>query len=234
MKTSCSRFRLFVFAFAAALLPLRAANESPSPAASDLGNTAGQISTSSGKVDINTADSAALEKLPGIGTEFANAIIASRPYKSVDDLARVPGLGPERIKALRGRVTASAVKPTASKPDASRVSEASRPATVNAGKAISRDAVTESYERTVEKNSARTNERPRDEHGRFVSSPGAADRVNLNTATKEELEALPEIGPVKAQAIIDARPFSKAEEVMRVSGIKTATYEAIKDKITVR
>ena len=59
-------------------------------------------------------------------------------------------------------------------------------------------------------------------------------RVNLNTASLQELEALPEIGPVKAQAIIDARPFSSVEDVMRVKGIKEGTFDAIKDRITVR
>ena len=58
--------------------------------------------------------------------------------------------------------------------------------------------------------------------------------VNLNTASKEQLEALPGIGPTKAQAIIDGRPYQKTEDIMKVKGIKQGTYNKIKDKITVQ
>src|SRR6476646_5553201 len=61
--------------------------------------------------------------------------------------------------------------------------------------------------------------------------------VNINTANRAELEALPEIGPVKAQAIIDYRnangPFKSPEDVMKVSGIKEGTYGKIKGLISV-
>ncbi|MCE5194700.1 MAG: helix-hairpin-helix domain-containing protein [Nitrospiraceae bacterium] len=62
-------------------------------------------------------------------------------------------------------------------------------------------------------------------------APG--EKVNINTASKEKIEALPEIGPKKAQAIIDARPFKTKEDIMKVKGIKQKTYDKIKDSITV-
>lgn len=61
--------------------------------------------------------------------------------------------------------------------------------------------------------------------------------ININTATKEQLEALPEIGPVKAQAIIDYRnangPFKSPEDIMKVKGIKEGTFGKVKDQIGV-
>ncbi len=53
--------------------------------------------------------------------------------------------------------------------------------------------------------------------------------VNINTASQEMLEALPEIGPVKAQAIINNRPYKKIDDIMKVKGIKEGTFSKIKD-----
>ena len=62
--------------------------------------------------------------------------------------------------------------------------------------------------------------------------------IDLNSATAEELMSLPGIGRVKAKAIIEYRKtygrFVAAEEIMEVRGIGKATYEKIKDRITVR
>jgi competence protein ComEA len=63
-----------------------------------------------------------------------------------------------------------------------------------------------------------------------------ADLVNINTATSQELDTLPGIGPTTAQKIIDYRttngPFSTIEDIMNVSGIGPATFDNIKDLIT--
>lgn len=60
------------------------------------------------KVDLNTADSATLETLPGVGPVTAEAIIAYReatPFTSIDDLLLVKGIGPKTFESLKDRVT---------------------------------------------------------------------------------------------------------------------------------
>ncbi len=56
-------------------------------------------------LDLNTATAAELEALPGIGPKTAAAIIAGRPYSTVEDLLRVKGIGPATLEKLRPYVT---------------------------------------------------------------------------------------------------------------------------------
>ena len=64
----------------------------------------------------------------------------------------------------------------------------------------------------------------------FTQSILATDKVEINTASLEQLETLTGIGPVKAQATIDARPFSSVDDLLRVKGIGEKTLQKIKDQ----
>jgi len=60
-------------------------------------------------ININTADKASLMSIKGVGEKRAEAIIAWReqhgPFKSVDDLASVSGIGPAIVEANRDNLT---------------------------------------------------------------------------------------------------------------------------------
>lgn len=61
--------------------------------------------------------------------------------------------------------------------------------------------------------------------------------TNINTATAEELDSLPGIGPSTAAAIVEDRerngPFASPEDLMRVSGIGEGKFSKLKDQIRV-
>ncbi len=152
-----------------------------------------------GKVNLNTADAAALEALPGIGAATAKAIIAARPIKSFNELDKIRGLGKNRLDALRDLVTTG-----------------DEPAPVAAKAAAPKTAAAKSTAST-----------------KAMPKTAAGQKVDINTAAKDDLDALPGIGPVKAQAIIEARPFKTIEDVMKVKGIKEGEFSKIKDLITV-
>lgn len=70
------------------------------------------------------------------------------------------------------------------------------------------------------------------------STPGApAALLNLNTATETELDTLPGVGPVTAQAILAWRTehgsFSSVDELLEVSGIGEVTLEDLRPLVTV-
>ena len=62
-----------------------------------------------GALNINTATAAQLESLSGIGTAKAQTIVAYRdehgPFKKVDDLALVKGIGAKTVEKLRNEIT---------------------------------------------------------------------------------------------------------------------------------
>lgn len=62
-------------------------------------------------------------------------------------------------------------------------------------------------------------------------------KVDLNTATQEELQTIPGVGPSKATQIISYResngPFKTIEDIMKISGIKEGVFNKIKDSIKV-
>ena len=157
-----------------------------------------------GLVDINNASQKELEALPSIGTSAAKKIVAGRPYKSVDELSKA-GLSAKVVDKIKPLVTVGGV--TA--------------ATTTAAATVADSKPLKELKTTAKSTKSAATK----------LAPGT--KVNINNADKSALDALPGIGPVKAQAIIDGRPYKSIEDVMKVKGIKQKTFEAIKDYLVI-
>jgi len=157
-----------------------------------------------GLVDINNASQNELEALPSIGASTAKKIVAGRPYKSVDELSKA-GLSAKVVDKIKPLVT---------------VGGATAAATTAAATVVDSKPLKEMKTTAKSAKSAETK-----------LSPGT--KVNINTAEKAALDALPGIGPVKAQAIIDGRPYKSIEDITKVKGIKQKTFDKIKDYLVI-
>ncbi len=72
----------------------------------------------------------------------------------------------------------------------------------------------------------------------IINNSSNTKKININTATQEQLESLPGIGPATASKIISYRKekgkFNKIEDIKEVSGIGDAKFDKMKDFITIK
>ena len=186
---------------------------------------------SKAKVDVNSANVETLQTLPGIGPTLADRIVAGRPYKNADELAKVKGLSKSKVDAIQDQITFGTTKKSTTKsskktttPETSSTDTSASPKSKSSTKSTT--AGDSSGSKTVSPTGSSS--------GKLA--PGQT--VNINTATAEQLDVLPGIGPTKAQAIIDYRNehgrFSSIEDIQNVKGIKEGEFSKIKDYIRVR
>src|SRR3954462_9608434 len=78
------------------------------------------------RVDINNAPRETIETLPGVGPKLAQEIISGRPFKTIDELDRVKGIGPKKLEQLRPRVMVMPMRADAQIADRPKTNEVLR------------------------------------------------------------------------------------------------------------
>lgn len=68
----------------------------------------------------------------------------------------------------------------------------------------------------------------------LVHAADKADLLDINTATVDQLKALPGIGDAYSEKIIKHRPYKRMDELVQKKVIPQATYDKIKDKIVAK
>lgn len=185
------------------------------------------------KVDLNTADLKTIAALPGISDTLAQRIIDGRPYKKLDDLLAVKGIGQAKIDGLKDLVSFSKVKPVKDETVKTDATETAEKTLINVNKADLKTLITLPGigEATAQKIIDGRPYKTLDDLGK-VKGIGEAklkgikdlisfedkaketdtaaklkpgEKININTATAEDLDKLWGIGEVKSKAIVDYR-----------------------------
>jgi comEA protein len=170
-------------------------------------------------IDLNRATAQDLDAIPGIGPALAQKIVDYRkargPFKQIEDLMEVSGIGPQNLPKLKpylGLGSPEAMAP----PDWE--------AAMTAGKSVAGT--------NLESQKGRL---PGTKSDLQPKTPGRV--IDPNRSSQEDLETLPGIGPVLAKRIIDYRrahgPYKKIADLRKVSGIGPKKLEKIKPYVII-
>lgn len=163
------------------------------------------------KININTASSDDLVKIIHIGEARALELISLRPFSSLDDLAKIKGIGPARLEDIKKQGIAYVEKNIW---DVTDPPEIIKPM-------IDTETETETAAQQLAKELPETS---------FEAETIAPFKVDINAASSQELQEIVGIGAAFSQRIIDMRPFYSLDELVKVHGIGAKTLENIKSQ----
>ena len=161
-------------------------------------------------LDLNRATKAELRLIPGIGDALAERIVGHRArngsFRNIDELRKVAGIGPKTLSRLRHCLFVIAEEAFAVRDEIEPMAMASK------SKPSPRTA-------TASKKASELTE-----------------PINVNLASRTDLQKLPGIGPKLSQRILDARAkaaFKSIDDLRRVPGIGPKTLEKLRPHVTI-
>ncbi|MFY9398124.1 MAG: ComEA family DNA-binding protein [Desulfomonilia bacterium] len=186
-------------------------------------------------VNVNIATIEELQQVPGMDQALAQSIVeyrqANGPFSSVKDLSKVQGMDEQKLKGMKGYLTAEKIDIN----------------TATAEQLKNIPGMDESLAQSIVDY--------RQANGPFSSVDGlsqvqgmdqqkldsvkgylTADKINLNTATAEQLKVIPGLDETLAQSIVEYRqvngPFSSVDDLSQVQGMDQQKLDSIREHVS--
>lgn len=160
-----------------------------------------------GQIDINTASTSDLQKLIGIGPTYAQRIIETRPFNSLDDLIKVKGIGNVTLQKIKNQGLACV-------------------SVQNESNGLIRTDNSQSLE---ERNSENFQQQITNADNQQKIT-NLQQKIDLNSAPVSSLIKIVGIGEKTAQEIINSRPFCSLDDLLKVKGIGQKNLQKIKEQ----
>ena len=209
------------------------------------------------QIDLNSASIDEIQALPGIGPAKAKAIIEGRPYKSIKDFESRGIVAASTVEKFKDQVTVAKTQPAATEAASAAAQPAEKidlnTATVDElqslpgigpakAKAIVEGRPYKSLKDFESRNivAASVVEKFKGDVTVTKLKPVAADtpeeknvpeptgKIDLNSATAEELEVLPGVGPARAKAIVEGRPYASLAQFEQNGIIPAVVFDKFK------
>lgn len=191
--------------------------------------------TSMEMVNINTATQEELQSLPGMDQSLAQSIVQYRqtngPFKSVDDLSQVQGMDEQKLRGMKGQLTAEKINVNTAKAD-----ELQKVPGMDQALAQSIIQYRDTNGPFQSVDDLTKVQGISDQKLESIQAYLTVEKINVNTATAEEMQIIPGMDQALAQSIIQYReangPFQSVDELTQVQGIDDQKLQSMQDFVT--